>query len=219
MGIFSRWRKREPEPGSLSVELLRQLGRGELGEAGFGLVFELYHPRLVAFFGKRVFRDEDAEDLTQDVLARVYQGRGSFESVADFDAWIFTIAANRARNWQRSRVTAKRDGQAVPVEDLERVPASVAVGAVVSRPRSPLDDFLAQELVDQVHAALRELPARMGETAWLRFVHELPYEEIAARMEVSAQTVKAQLHQARLRLKGELGERVTDRLPPEEEDG
>lgn len=202
------WRRKDPH----ALQVAAAAESPAAAEAAFREIFTTYHPRLLAFFRKRVFTLEEAEDLTQDALLRVYQGRGCFEAAEDFESWLFTLATNVYRNWLRGRMAAKRKGQAGELAEVERRPERVVPGAPVLLPEQPLARFLDDETVRLVGQALQRLPAQMRRAALLRYHGGLQYQEIAEAMGVSIQTVKTHLFQARRRLKGELAPHLA---PPE----
>lgn len=75
----------------------------------------------------------------------------------------------------------------------------------------PLDDLLRREGSARFRLALLELPTQMRRVCLLRFEHAMKYREIAVVLEISIETVKAHLHQAKKRLEAILGD---DSTPP-----
>ena len=68
----------------------------------FHETFVEFFPRLRSFFKAAGFQESDAEDLSQTALWTVYRSRGQFRGDGSFDAWIYSIARNVARDeWRR----------------------------------------------------------------------------------------------------------------------
>lgn len=157
----------------------------------FRAVFAEFFPRLRSYFRSCGFQTADAEDLSQSVLWTIHQSREQFRGDGNFDAWVYTIARNAARDEWRRR--GRIDG-AEPVE--ESLPD-----------RSPSAEALAagrQELKQTVHA-LGRLPARMRECLLLHVEQGLSYGEISRRLSLAMPTVKVQIWNARRRLRDLLG--------------
>lgn len=176
----------------------------------FAEVFATYAPAVSYFFARRGFPPEDCRDLTQETFLKAYRGLARFRDDADVRTWILSIAANVWKNALRSRQAVKRSAaKTVPLESLsvEEVPVDAeALGVGASRPPSPLQDVLADERRRELRKAVAELPPRMRRCVRLRIDHGLKYGEIASILQVSVDTVKTQLHQARKRLREALGE-------------
>jgi len=172
------------------------------------------HYRLVhSFFVKRGFTPEEAEDLTQDVFLRVYKGRESFRGEARFTTWLFQICANLFRNDLRGRSAQKREGAEVPIDgvlDSGENGKAEGVASWGSEPDDPLRKALWEEARKRLREALEDLPPQMRRCVELRVYEDLKYREIAAKMGISIDTVKAHLFQARQILREKLGDYFED---------
>ena len=180
---------------------IRRLGVGEATDEDHRLLFEEFQPMVRRFLVRLGISPEDSADLTQDVFFRVSTGRGSFKDEAQFRAWILTIARNALRNRQRNDRTQKRDGQEESLsghdeDTLRAVPHHQQQG-----PNSALDALLARESMEELMEAISQLPPRMRQCMLLRVVQEYPYREIAKLLRISIETVKAQLHMGRNKLR------------------
>lgn len=184
-----------------------RLGTGEARSAHFRPLVEAFAPRIRRFFGKKRGAAE-VDDLTQETFLRVYRSERSFQSATEFEPWLVTIAANLYRNDVRARTAEKRLAPEAPLALLEEVavPAAVpgAASGLAGRVEDPLEAALGQEERDQLARALHELPDKMRRCALLRYQGDFTYQEIAAMLNVSIETVKAHLYQARRKLKTRL---------------
>jgi RNA polymerase sigma-70 factor (ECF subfamily) len=162
------------------------------GREEFRAVFETMFPRLRSFFRANGFQPSDAEDLSQNALWIVYKSRGQFRGEGSFDAWIYTIARNVARDeWRRRGRRTEED----PVDEATPDEGPSAEAQTAGR----------QDLSRTV-AALAKLPARMRVCLLLHVQQELSYGEIARRLSLAIPTVKVQIWNARRRLKSLLEE-------------
>ncbi|MEE8523828.1 MAG: RNA polymerase sigma factor, partial [Thermoanaerobaculia bacterium] len=137
----------------------------------------------------------------------VYKGLDRFRGDSSVDTWLFKIAANIWRNAIRSRSANKRDGLEITSSGTADEPGLFSAGSQGSP--DPLDGALADERVSLLRAAIDELPAQMRRCLLFRVDHDMKYREIAAVLQISIQTVKSQLFQAKERLK----ERLADHFP------
>jgi RNA polymerase sigma-70 factor (ECF subfamily) len=153
--------------------------------------------------------DEFAPALTGDTLATVYEKRGDFRGTtsAEAEAWIWTIARNNVKHFWRRREVDRgamvRIGMARQLatdEDLERI-----------------DELLTGEAASgALDAALGELPADQRDVILLRYVDELSDQDIAAKLDVSPEVVRARSSRGLRRLRGDprLEPLVDDDGPP-----
>ena len=156
-----------------------------------GVFVELY-PRLRSYFRACGFQSADADDLSQTALWTVYRSRGQFRGDGSFDAWVYSIARNVARDeWRRrGRVS-------------EEEPASESI-----QDRTPSAEIRAtgREELRQTLEALAKLPAGMRACLLLHVQEGLSYREIGRRLSLAVPTVKVQIWNARRRLRSLLEE-------------
>jgi RNA polymerase sigma-70 factor (ECF subfamily) len=151
---------------------------------------ELYH-FLVRFLGDRAA----AEDVFQETFLQVHQSADQFDPTRRFRPWLFTIAANKARDLIRSQ--ARR-----PTNPLQ---ASISPGddesgefidlmqAAESMPGEPLE---RQELQQQVQQTVMSMPEHLREILLLSYFHQFPYKQIGDILDIPLGTVKSRLHAA-----------------------
>jgi RNA polymerase sigma-70 factor (ECF subfamily) len=126
-----------------------------------------------------ILRDRDeAEDATQEAIARAWSGWGTLRETDRFDAWFDRILVNVCRNRMRHTRTIR----VVALDDAFEVPAADSHGATDAR--------LALE------PAFARLTADQRIIVVLRYWRDLPVEEIAERLGIPAGTVKSRLHYA-----------------------
>lgn len=192
------------DPSQRLVELIQA---GIDPEDNFGRLFDLHARRVRNYFLQRRLSTEEARDFTQEVFLRVHRGLGSFRGDAQFRTWLLEIADHVYQNELRRRSTAKRQGKEISLdtggqgEEGEPAPFEPP-----PPPPKALDQMLQRERVEQLSRAIEDLPPKMRACVQLRYGQGRKYEEIAALMNVSIDTVKAHLHQAKQKLKIELSD-------------
>lgn len=151
---------------------------------------------------RRFVDEEIARELAQEVFVNLFDSAATFGSVPSFEGFLAGITGNVLKNYWRSTGTQKRKGQEEPIETLQAQPAleKKAIETLGPRADDPLAEAIRNENRQRVKHALAELPTRMRAVAMLRYAQERTYEEIATILDVSINTVKSQLFEARKRL-------------------
>lgn len=182
----------------MSSEGQNATGTGLTEDETFEEVFERYYRPISYYFSRRGFSVDESKDLTQETFLRAYNGWEQYRREQE-RGWLYTIAANIYRNVLRSRYTDKRRAIEEPLSVLQASGFEPATHG-----DEPDRQLLLKEQSDQVLTALLELPPRMRQCFYLRFSHHLKYEEIAHAMQISIQSVKSQLHQAKHRIRRQI---------------
>jgi len=130
--------------------------------AAFAEIVEFFHVRCLRYARYMLGEEEDAEEAVQDTFIRVYDHLGQFRPDARFEPWLFRILANRCRTVRERR--RRRESLVITGE----LPAVAAEAPDISR-----------DLLDEVEAALEDLPTEQREAFLLRHVEDLSYEDMA----------------------------------------
>ena len=184
-----------------------ELQRGAGIEANSRLVFERFYPWVRRYFSRLGYSPADCEDLAQDVFTQVFRRLDSFRGEHNFRSWLFAVAANVHRNEGRKWRREKRRSPEVSLDEarLGRGPEGVPwepAAPGITPPRA----LFERERTIALDRAIAELPPQMRQVLRLRIVRELKVRDIATVLQISAETVKSHLFQARERLRRELGE-------------
>lgn len=145
-------------------------------------------------------RYDEACDLAQAVLLKVARRISTFRGESRFTTWIHSITANEARNHLTAR--GRHDRRVIAMEDMSRrdgeEPGELPLPAEGPNPRS---QAAGEEMMRHLHEALAELPAEFRAPLVLHQVEGLPYEEIAAALDVPIGTIKSRISRARRELR------------------
>ena len=183
----------------------RQLiGRMQAGDSS--AVAELastYGPRIQQLAFRYVKNWEDAEEVTQDVLMKVYKKIDAFRGDAALSSWIYRITFNTAMSRLRS-VRGIKVSEVQPVEPAAGESGSVYEPADWSSLAD--DQVLRGEMRQKLVDALQFLPAVYRVPVILRDIQGLSTEEASAVLRVKPQTLKSRLHRGRLILREHLAD-------------
>ncbi len=151
---------------------------------------ELYH-FLVRFLGNRAA----AEDVFQETFLQVHQSADTFDLQRRFRPWLFTIAANKARDLIRSqarRPTNPLQASISPGDDE----SGEFIDLMQSASDLPSEPMEKQELQHQVQATVSTMPEHLREILLLSYFHQFPYRQIGEILDIPLGTVKSRLHAA-----------------------
>jgi RNA polymerase sigma-70 factor (ECF subfamily) len=184
--------------------IIAELRAGVRIEVNSRRIFERYYPWVRRFFGRRGYSIQDREDLAQETLSRVFQQIATYRNEGSFNSWLFAVAANLDRNQRRHRHREKRDGLEVPIDGPaeDGLPLREPPTTEISQDQ----EAYQRERREALARAVKTLPPQMRQVLALRIDQDLKYREIATVLQISIETVKAHLFQARQRLRAELGE-------------
>lgn len=152
------------------------------------------------FLCRRLGNEDDANDLAQETFVRVFRAKASYRLEQRFSTWLFTIAANLARNhirWRTRHPNVSLDAEA---DQSEKTLADT----LVSTGASPNEHSLATERAAAVRAAVGQLPEDMREAIILREWEELSVVEAATVAGTTPKALESRLYRARQILRAEL---------------
>lgn len=184
-------------------------GHGPDPAGSVSQLLEKMRPRVARFFLRRGFSPDECMDLTQEVSLAVVKGLPAFRGV-DFEAWVFGIAGNLYKYELRYRTAEKRGASIVSLDEIPAEEWGQIEGSLPGDREDPLQSSLARERMELLREAMKTLPPQMRRCVLMRVNSDMKYREIAEFLQVSVDTVKAHLFQARQQLKGRLKDYFSD---------
>jgi RNA polymerase sigma-70 factor, ECF subfamily len=166
-----------PQP---EFDVLRKAQKGD--ERAFGVILLSYETPVFNYVLRMVGDRALAEDLTQEIFLRIYQGLPGFSLRCRFTTWLFQVAKNRVLDELRAR---ERKPQSVVT--LDDIPPLEVVDAPPER----------VEAIDAVWRAVALLNPDLKMALLLRDIVGLSYIEIADSLEITLATVKWRIFKAR----------------------
>jgi RNA polymerase sigma-70 factor (ECF subfamily) len=165
----------QPDPG-----ILRLARKGD--QRAFSVIVRAYETPVFNYVLRLVGDRSLAEDLTQEVFLRVYQGLPGFSLRCRFTTWLFQVTKNRVLD--ELRASERRPRAVVALEDIP--------------PLEALDvPFERVEAIDALWHAVENLTVDLKMALLLRDVVGLSYSEIADALEITLATVKWRIYKAR----------------------
>ncbi len=173
--------------------LVRQHLAGDV--AGFELLVRRHSQELFQFVQRFTGDSVAAEDVVQETFLQVHQSAASFDPNRRFKPWLFTIAANKARDYLRRRSRRREVAFDAPVDAGEGAGQRFLDLFSADGPL-PDEDLLLEEKRRLVRSVMEMMPAKLSEVLILAYYHRFPYKEIAEIVEIPLGTVKSRLHGA-----------------------
>lgn len=162
------------------------IGLKRRDEAALSVLFDTYYEKLYLFAEKYIYDSDKAHDIVQDVFLKIWENVERLELTSSIQHYLFASVRNGCLNYLKS----------LQIEDRNN--RKYAEAYIESQNVDMVDD---EELLARVRQVLDELPEKCREVCLLRFVEGYKYAEIAARLDMNENTVKAQLHRGMERLK------------------
>ena len=184
-------------------QLIRRLQTGD--EEAVRDLSDRYGHRIFQMALRHMKNREDAEEVTQDVLLKVYRKIDKFRGDAALSSWIYRITFNtamsRLRSSRVSRQVEVQTPESVNSENVERSMPEPADWSALA------DDHVHRtQMRTRLIEALTHLPAVYRIPVILRDIQGLSTEEASAVLRVKPQTLKSRLHRGRLILREHLAD-------------
>jgi RNA polymerase sigma-70 factor (ECF subfamily) len=185
--------------------LLERLQSGE--EQALSELADAFGTKIYQLAFRYLRNKEDAEEITQDVLYKVYRNVAMFRGDAALSSWIYRITFNTAMSRVRT-VTYQRTQE----EERQAKRTDETFGAAAA-PREPADwsnmgdeGVLRSQLRRRALGAILALPVIYRAPVMLRDIQGMSTEEASAVLRVKDQTLKSRLHRGRLILRKQLAD-------------
>jgi len=174
----------------------------------YELLVQRHMNRVYSIVYRMVYSKEEAEDITQDVFVKVYNGINKFEQQASFSSWLYRIATNSALDAldkmkrQSSNVLpfSNRGQNDESAEEID--PLSLHVSPTAG----PEEQSIQRELRECIHRVLKKLDREQARILVLRDFEDMSYDEISTLLTSSLSAVKMRIHRARLAFQDMFGQ-------------
>ena len=176
--------------------------RCQMGDsAALEELFARYDARI-GYYLRRLLSDaEMAADAQQETWVKVVRGIRGLKEPEAFAVWLYRIARSKAIDQLNTNKRFKASELDVAAEELLNA-------------GSAADEELPRADAERIHAELEKLSPRHREVLTLRFLEDLPYEQMAQVVGCTVGTVRSRLHYAKLALRRRL-ENEYERVTPE----
>src|SRR5450432_68755 len=164
-------------------ELLVQFRNPVTKEAAFTAIIKKYQEKLYWHIRRIVIEHEDANDVLQNVLIRVWNGLENFREDSQLYTWLYRIATNECLTY----LEQQKKRASVSLSDVE---------SGLSNKIKADSNFDANKLEWKLQLAIQQLPEKQRAVFSLRYYDEMPYDEMSRVLDTSAGALKASYHHA-----------------------
>ena len=194
-------RPTDPAPPVLSLSDEDLMARAALDDTrAFTELVRRYQTRVIHLVSRLLNDREVSEDIAQEVFVRVHLHRKNYRTGSKFSTWLFTIAANLAKNEMRRR---KRRRNWSSLDEMQETLKDASL-QFADKKSTREDDLEHEQLSGVVGEAIASLPDRYRIALVLRDIEGLAYEEIGLALKIPGGTVRSRINRARLMLKRKL---------------
>ena len=160
----------------------------------FASLMRRYERELFGFLARFLGDSTLAEDVFQETFLQIHISADAFDFSRRLKPWLFTIAANKARDALRRRFRRPAvELDAVVSSDQDDVHFIDLIPANIPPPGARIEN---QEASEAVQTIVRQMPENLRIVLLLSYFHEFAYKEIAEVLSVPLGTVKSRLHLA-----------------------
>ena len=166
----------------------------------FEELYERYYARIVGYIRAQNFSHEDSRDFAQEVFIRVFKNMSTYRGESEWN-FIETTTRRYLSNVLRAKYAKKRNVPVIPMEDLTREVSDSAMRAdteLEEREKTAIRRSRLREAISNLAAGSRE--------AFVLHMKGRKSAEIARMLGISPEAARARVHEARARLKAQLGE-------------
>jgi len=185
-------------------QLLSRLQSGD--ERALAELADAYGTKIYQLAFRYLRNKEDAEEVTQDVLFKVYRKVGEFRGDAALSSWIYRITFNAAMSRVRTAQfqRSQEDDRQMASDDSES--SSTSQPDIADWSNMADERILRSQLRRRVLRAILALPVIYRAPVMLRDIQGMSTEEASAMLRVKDQTLKSRLHRGRLILRKQLAD-------------
>src|SRR4030095_16367313 len=189
---------------SEQTSLLVRLQAGD--EQALAELAEAYRTKIYQLAFRYLRSREDAEEVTQDVLCKVYRKVGEFRGDAALSSWIYRITFNAAMSRVRTAQFQRSQEEDRQMASDDSESASAPHRDIADWSNMADERVLRSQLRRRVLRAILALPVIYRAPVMLRDIHGMSTEEASAMLRVKDQTLKSRLHRGRLILRKQLAD-------------
>ena len=175
------------------AELFARYAAGE--EAAFRIIVNRYKHGLYVFLRRFLSHQDIIDDVFQETFLQLFTSRESFDTSLPLRPWLFTIAANKAKDALRKRQRTA----AIPIGTIiesEEMSFDDVLNTLTSDTTMPYEKLEKHEIAVSVRRIIANMPENLREILILAYFNKFSYKQMAHILSIPIGTVKSRLHTA-----------------------
>jgi len=161
----------------------------------FREIVKRYKDPLYAFLRRFLNQHQFIEEAFQETFLQLYKSRKTFEKGRPLRPWLFTIAANKARDVLRKQQREEAITMGAMAEPSE-LNIDDVVNSLKSYEITPYDEADKAERANKVRKIISQMPENLREIIILAYFEQFSYKQMAEMLSIPIGTVKSRLHTA-----------------------
>jgi len=174
-------------------KLLQQYRLGD--EQAFREIVSRYKNSLYAFLRRFVSQEDVVEDVFQETFLQLYVSQDSFDTSRPLRPWLFTIAANKAKDALR-KMQRQSSMSMGTLADAGDISIDEVVNILTSYETTPDEEVSKEETAQRVRQIIAEMPDNLRGILILAYFEQFSYKHMAQILSIPIGTVKSRLHTA-----------------------
>ena len=175
------------------AELLARYAKGD--ESAFRDLVNRYKNGLYAFLHRFIGQQALIDDVFQETFIQLFNSMASFDTSRPLRPWLFTIAANKAKDALRKqqRTAAISIGTMANPDEMS---FGDVLNSLTSDKELPYDQLIDEEAAAKVREIIANMPENLREILILSYFHKFSYKQMTEILSIPIGTVKSRLHSA-----------------------
>lgn len=179
--------------GITDAELLAQYAKGD--EDAFREIINRYKNGLYAFLKRFLTRQDLIDDVFQETFMQLFNSSDSFDVSRPLRPWLFTIAANKAKDALRKR-QRKYAVSISSIAEAQEMSFDEVLNAITADETRPYEKLQKGEMASRVRSVIADMPENLREILILSYFNKFSYKQMAQILSIPIGTVKSRLHTA-----------------------
>ncbi|MEL3972940.1 RNA polymerase sigma factor SigW [Rossellomorea oryzaecorticis] len=182
---------------ALVKKRIKQVLKGD--QSAFAELVELYKDKVFQICYRMLGNRHEAEDIAQEAFIRAYVNIETFNQKRKFSTWLFRIATNLCID----RIRKKKPDYYLDAE-VAGTEGLTMYSQVAADVQMPEDEVENMELQETIQKEISKLPEKYRSVIVLKYIEELPLQEISEILDMPLGTVKTRVHRGREALRKQL---------------
>ncbi len=171
--------------------IIKKINQGD--ENLFEVLVDRYSEKLLHYVYRMIRSMDDAEDVLQDALIRIYTNLDKFDTSRSFKSWAYKITTNICIDYTRKKKkVVSLDKNYTSNENS----SSTLLETIADTEKDPEKKILDEELLEELQKAVNDLPKKHKEAFILFHFDEFSYKDISETLSIPIGTVKSRLFTA-----------------------
>lgn len=158
----------------------------------YRILVDRYAPMVFHIVNGFVDREQDAEELAQEIFVKTYERLSSFKEQSKFSSWLYMIAKNHCRDYAKNIRRQNKSFSEMENHDLEQQ---------MGHYESPDHDLERKEWIELLKEGLDTITKDYAEAFLLKYEDDMTYEAMSKRLGASVSALKVRVYRAKKELK------------------